>query len=99
MALLDDVKDALRVKSTAMDTEITNLIDACKKDLKISGIDIMEEVDIEPDPLVKRAIITYCKANFGYDNPDAERLAESYSSLKNHLAISADYHTYPEEAV
>lgn len=94
MALIDDVKGALRVSATAFDTEISDLISAAKADLDLSGLDTV----LESDPLVKRAIILYCKANFGYDNKDADRLAESYHSLKEHLAISADYHTYPEEA-
>ena len=91
MALIDDVKQVLRVSTTAMDTEITDLIEACKLDLGISGLDTIQDTD----PLIKRAIMTYCKANFGYDNPDAERLNESYVMLKKHLAISSDYHNYP----
>jgi len=88
--LINDVKVALRVTNEAMDSEIADLIEACKSDLGISGVDMV----IETDPLIKRAIITYCKAYFGYDNPDADRLIGSYQSLKNHLAISSDYHTY-----
>lgn len=91
MALIDDVKKVLRVSTTAFDTEIGDLITAAKADLDISGIDSI----VETDPLIKRAVITYCKAYFGYDNPDADRLAEAYLSLKKHLAISADYHEYP----
>lgn len=90
MALIDDVKLALRVTSTAFDAEIYDLIEASKTDLSIAGVDSI----IETDPLIKRAIITYCKAYFGYDNPDADRFAESYKSLKIHLAISSDYHIY-----
>lgn len=54
-------------------------------------------VDVEVmDPLIKRAIILYCKAHFGYENPEAERFAESYLMLKVHLALSADYQVVVE---
>lgn len=90
MALLDEVKPALRVTTTEFDGEISGLIDACKSDLQQSGLYVVDETD----PLIKRAIILYCKANFGYDNPDAERLQQSYDMLKNHLSMSADYAYY-----
>ena len=49
-------------------------------------------VDVEViDPLIKRAIITYVKANFGWNNPDAEKLKQSYEMLKSHLSLSAEY--------
>ena len=92
MALIDDIKKELRVSSTAFDTEITDLISSAKLDLGISGLDII----IETDDLVKRAIALYCKAHFGYDNKDADRLILSYKSLKEHLSISSTYHTYTE---
>ena len=91
MAMLEDVKKTLRVTSTAFDTEVSDLIAACMLDLGISGVDTV----VETDPLIKRAIITYCKAYFGYDNQDSDRLALAYDSLRKHLAISTDYHTYP----
>ena len=94
MALIDDVKKALRITSLAFDTEVTDLINAAKADLTLSGVDTL----VETDPLIKRAIITYCKAYFGYDNPDSDRLALAYDSLRKHLVISTDYHTYPVDA-
>ena len=93
MALIDDIKKVLRVTTTSFDTEITDLINAAKLDLDITGVDTI----VETDALVKRAITLYCKANFGYDNIDADRLAQSYLSLKQHLSVSADYHTYGDE--
>ncbi len=87
MALIDDIKKVLRISSNAFDTEVTDLIEAAKIDLRISGVDVIDETDA----LIKRAISIYCKANFGYDNADADRLIESYQSLKQHLAISSDY--------
>ena len=51
-----------------------------------------EPVDVEVmDPLIKRAIIVYVKANFGWNNPDAEKLQQSFRMLETHLALSAEY--------
>lgn len=81
------VKEALRVTHSALDTEIIDLIEACKLDLKISGINNITETD----PLITRAIIVYCKAHFGFDNSESERFERSYEMLKNHLALCGDY--------
>jgi len=87
MALLDDVKKALRVSNAAHDVEIADLISAAQKDLEITGVN---NVDVT-DALIKRAIVTYCKAYFGYDNADSEKLVSAYHSLKAHLSLSGDY--------
>ena len=89
MALIDDVKLALRISSSAFDSEVQGLIDAAKADMKLSGVD--ETKIIETDPLIKRAIITYVKANFGFDNPEADRLQQAYNMLKAHLTLSQEY--------
>lgn len=88
--MLQDVKIALRISNTAFDTEVTGLIGTAREDLKLSGIR-QEKVDLDTDPLIKRAIIMYCKANFGYDNPDADRFQNSYIMLKQHLSLAGDY--------
>lgn len=100
--LLDDIKIILRVSADSYDDEITDLIESAVKDLNITGIDsawftnLMVEVaegeePIVVDPLIKRAIALYCKAHFGYDNADHERLLKAYELLKGHLSISIDY--------
>jgi hypothetical protein len=104
MALIDDVKTALRITTTEFDSEIINLINTAKADLNIAGlykVDASEEAFIQGEyptevdiPLIKQAIILYCKANFGYDNPEADRFQESYEMLKNHLSMSSDYAYY-----
>jgi len=86
--LFDEVKLALRIKNTAYNEEIQTLIDACKLDLALAGI---INIDEENDALIKRAIITYCKANFGWDNSEAERLQQAYNMLKMHLSLAGDY--------
>ena len=92
--LKDDVKLALRIKNTAYDNEINDIIDACKSELRLIGIinDKLEEKGQEGiDSLVKRAIILYAKANFGLDNADSERYQKAYDALKIHLALSQEY--------
>lgn len=90
MAMLDDVKVALRVYHTIVDSEITDLIAAARQDLILSGVSAAK-ANSNTDPLVKRAIITYTKAHFGYDNPDADRLIMAFDRLKSHLTLSGDY--------
>jgi len=92
MTFLADVKKVLRISSSAFDTEINNLISAAEEDLKIFSI-VPEKV-VDTDPLVRNAIITYVKAQFGWDNPDAEKLMTSYESQKSALALVRKYNGY-----
>ena len=87
MRSLELIKMALRIKSSAFDEEIVELINSAKLDLKISGV---YNVD-EDDPLIFQAIKTYCKANFGLDNKDSEKYQASYDSLKQHLSLCGEY--------
>jgi hypothetical protein len=92
MTFLADVKKVLRISSSAYDTEINNLISSAQEDLKIFSI-VPEKV-VDTDPLVRNAIITYVKAQFGWDNPDAEKLMTSYESQKAALALVRKYNGY-----
>ena len=85
--MLEKIKQALRIKSTKLDVEIQDLIEAAKLDLKISGVTKINEAD----PLIAQAIKTYCKANFGLDNKDSEKYQKSYDMLKQHLSLCGDY--------
>ena len=40
MATLDKVKMALRISTTALDTELTDLIKAAQQDLGIAGVSV-----------------------------------------------------------
>lgn len=87
---ITDAKKYIRVTSTAFDAEIADLIEAAKADLLLGGVDA-DKVNNEDDPLVKRAVMTYIKAGFGIDNPDAEKYQESYKMQKTNLMLSSDY--------
>lgn len=90
MAMLDDVKIALRVSNTALDTEIADLIAAARRDLILSGV-LAAKANSDTDALVKRAVITYVKWQFGWDNQEAERFMAAYTMLKQHLTLSQEY--------
>lgn len=90
MAMLDDVKLALRVSHSALNGEITDLIAAARQDLILSGI-LPAKANSDTDSLIKRAVVTYVKAHFGWDNPDHERLLSAYGQLKLHLTLAGDY--------
>lgn len=88
MALLDDVKMALRVTTQAYDAELTDLIESAKIDLGIAGVII----PTGSDTVVNTAIKTYCKMNFGTPNPaNWEILKKSYDEQKAQLSTSSDY--------
>lgn len=95
--MLDKVKNALRVKTAAFDDEIQDLIDACKADLRLVGVNVPEDTPAEgreaaaADPLITRAIVLYAKANFGYSE-DSEKYRAAYDYLKCSLSLAGDYH-------
>lgn len=90
--MLQDIKDALRVSGTSLDTEIQDLIDAAKADLQLSGVS-ETKVNDSTDSLIKRAIIIYCRAHFDYDDKAADKLLQSYVMLKTHLTLTEEYST------
>lgn len=90
MAILDTVRLRLRISSTDFDAdEITRLIETAKLDLKGAGV-AESKID-DTDPFIEQAIVLYCKANFGMDNPMMDKYQKSYDSIKTHLAINLDY--------
>lgn len=87
MALLDDVKLALRISNSSFDSEVNDLIGAAKQDIQLSGIIVNDYAD----PLAKRAVVVYCKAHFGFDNPDHERLKNVFQEIKTQMKLAGDY--------
>ena len=63
---------ALRINHTRLDDEIKDIISAARADLQLEGIR-RDKVCDEDDPLIKRAISAYVKAEFGLDNADAPK--------------------------
>lgn len=92
MALLDNVKVACRVSSHAYDDELTDLIASGLADLGLTDIKASVLVDEDTDPLIRKAVITYCRMNFGYQDEAAyERLKASYDEQKSQLLMASAY--------
>lgn len=87
--MIDKVKLALRITTNAFDYEIADLIEAALKDLGIAGV----TNDDTTDPLIIRAVITYCKCHFG--EPDEyDRLKRSYDEQKAQMSMATGYTTW-----
>ena len=84
--MLEQVKLALRISTTAYDSELTYLIEAARLDLGIAGVVLPDELDA----LVQRAVITYCKMSFGLPE-DYDRLKKSYDEQKAQLSTATGY--------
>ena len=88
--LIDKIKQALRIVVSDYDGEIYGLMAAAFADLGITNINpaLLEE----GDPLIDRAVITYCKMNFGYlSNDQYQKFKASYDEQKAQLLMSSKY--------
>lgn len=91
MVLLDKVRMALRITTTAFDDELLDLISAAKTDLGIAGVTLPAELDA----ICNRAVVTYCKIHFG-EPDDYDRLKASYDEQKAQLSMATGYTTWTE---
>jgi len=87
--LVSKIRQRLRLTTTVLDAEIADLISECKSDLLLSGV--AEGKILDDDPLILRAVSTYCRAYYEKDNAAATRLQAAYDMLKGHLTLSTDY--------
>lgn len=83
--MLGKVKKVLRLTTDTFDGEVTDLIRAAILDLGVAGVETCER-----DPLIIRAVETYCKMHFG-EPEDADRLKKSYDEQKAQLSMRTGY--------
>lgn len=90
--LLDACREALRIPAdcTDYDAEIEDLIEAARAHLSAGGVSD-EKADDDSDSTVRLAIKVYCKANFGMDNPDADRLSQSFDDILTMMKGSSEF--------
>ncbi len=89
--MLEKVKLALRITTDAFDSEIQDLIDAALADLGIAGVTTITGTD----PLIIRAVTTFCRANFGQPD-DYDKLKYSYDEQKAQLQVATGYTNWGE---
>lgn len=85
---LDILKQSIPVTTNAYDDTLSALIDAAVADLRLAGIENADEHEI--DPLLRRAVVTYCRANFG-SPADYDKLKAAYDEQKAQLQMSRFY--------
>ena len=99
---MDKIKLALRITTTAFDSELTNLMNACLLDLGIAGVEVpySSSVDTHGEPisvldndLVINAIKTYCRIHFGDARgvEELDRLKMSYDEQKAQMSMATGY--------
>ena len=92
--MLELVKMALRITTDAFDDELTQLISSAVIDLGFGGM--VDTITVQnADSVVKQAIITYCKMNFGLPE-DYDRLKRSYDEQKAQMATCTGYTKWVE---
>lgn len=93
--MLDKVKLALALSVDTFNTEIEELIQAAVADLQIAEVNNTDVVKTEPsDPLVSRAIISYCVYHFELEHGSgdkAERYKAAYDEQKAQLSMASGY--------
>lgn len=85
--MLEQVKLALRLVTDIFDGEVNDLIEAAYDDLEIAGVQARENATA---PLIRRAVTTYCKANFGAPD-EYDGLKAAYDEQKAQLMVATDY--------
>lgn len=97
--MLAKVKLAKRIQTSVFDQELLDLIAAAIADIQHAGVEfsytevksggVVTNYTIA-DPLVSRAVVTYCVMNFGSPD-DYDRLKASYDEQKGQLRESSGY--------
>lgn len=86
MALIDTCKMAMRVTTSAYDTEIQEYINSAMLDLGIAGVEVPQTTDA----LINKAIMTYVRMSFGSPT-DYDKLKASYDEQKAQLQNATGY--------
>ena len=85
MALLDVAKTALRLTTTALDSEISDEVDACLLRLHLAGADGADE-----DPLIKDAVRAYVRWQHDFCGRGDE-WKQCFDELRDAMGLSDDY--------
>lgn len=93
--MLEIVKLALRITTTAFDSEITRLIAECIEEMTGLGvvIDLDAETGTPTSDQVQGAVVAYCKWQFG-SNDEADRWREIFDRKLAQLKTMTGFTTW-----
>ena len=94
VSLTDRARHALRITTGAFDAEIEDLVRAAVADLELAGVEADSSLS---DPLVSRAVVTYCRMAFGSPD-DYDALKASYDEQKAQLQTATGYTDWGDES-
>lgn len=86
--LLERVKNSMRIDGEDHDEELSDLINAAKREMLEAGA--VEEALVEDDELVRLACITYCKSHFGYDD-DKGKFEAAFEKMLVKISLLTSY--------
>ena len=86
--MLETIKTALRISTSAFDNEIQTLIDAAI--LEMNGLGVTAATSTTTDPQIISAVVAYCKWLFG-NNEDADRWRDIYHIKLGQLKTMSGY--------
>ena len=90
---LTKIRNAVRRNaSTAIDAELTDIIEECRLDLISVGVTSTKATD-ENDYLILGAVRCFARWKFGLSNEDAEANREDYNTLRDELRRKTAYIT------
>lgn len=89
VTFFDDVKVALRITHSKLNTELQATIDSAKAEMERAGI--VKSTILDTDKLVATAIKTYCQYMFASDDKIKEGYFISWSYQLDNLRKSKNY--------
>ena len=89
-SFINILRQRLRISNELSDSELNDLAEAAKTELKIAGVSD-DKVNDEGDQLIRTAIVSYVKANYGFDSPEADQYRVVFENMKKRLTLSSVY--------
>ena len=96
-SILAACRAALRIPEFCydFDDEIADEIEAARAELVAGGV-LPEKANDDDDGRIRLAIKVYVKANFGMDNPDADRFMKSFDCMLTSMSGDSLYRAEPK---
>lgn len=91
--LVKDIRSSMRIKHSALDDDIRNNIESAAADMAMVGVQPYSDTEnktLKEDPLIRKAVELYCKAQADYMEK-GDRFEASYEKLRDSLSLCGDY--------